>query len=90
MKEYMSQKGTKPLSSVAGWYIPHRQEYVSCMPHTATQTIVDRRRVYRVMADQRSRTERKAYKKAVSTLYHVGENYPASLRTNADEYNNWC
>jgi hypothetical protein len=60
------------------------------MPHTATQTVVDRRRVDRVMTDQRSKTERKAYKKAVSTLYQVVENYPASLKTNADEYKSWC
>jgi hypothetical protein len=60
------------------------------MPHTATQTVVDRWRVYSVMTDQRSKTERKAYKKAVSTLYQVVENYPASLKTNADEYKSWC
>jgi hypothetical protein len=39
------------------------------------------------MIDQRSRNKRKAYKKAVSTLFHVVENYPASLKTNADETN---
>jgi hypothetical protein len=60
------------------------------MLHTATQTVVDRRRVYSVMTDQRSKTERKAYKKAVSTLYQVVENYPAALKTNADEYKSWC
>ena len=39
------------------------------------------------MTDQRSKTERKAYKKAVSTVFYVVENYPASLKTNADESN---
>jgi hypothetical protein len=43
--------------------------------------------VYRVITVQQSKTERKAYNKALSTLYHVGETCSAALKSNTDESN---
>jgi hypothetical protein len=60
------------------------------MPQSATYTRVNKRRASRPNTDQGITTERKAYTKAASPLYHVGENSAVALKTNTDEYTSSC